>query len=221
MTEWCGCHALYGQYKGAIDLFIEQARKGNVDNTHAALFIMAMHKESGLLVEQEDDGTKSSVVLDVMGFVKYVVRKNLVVTFHVTERGARGPKIAMGLIPFLEGHMAASSWDIEARPSSLPSVLKVDKWTHRPGRDPAVPSIWYDGGARVRVPGVLEILIAAIEANAKHTFLVAGILPVPLVPELVAEYARMGGDDVLRKVLSRIPRQRTILHYFKKRKRDN
>jgi hypothetical protein len=220
MTEWCGCHQTYRQHADIVNRFIEYARKKAMDNTHAALLIMALHRLNGLLVEKEDDGTTSAVVLSHSNLVVFTVRRNLIVTFHVREREERGPKIAMGLIPFLEGHLAAIHANVEPRPGARERVLRVDVWSEERGPPPHkdLAFEWIDNRAAVSVSLLLTALLRALEANAAHVSAIAEFLPVNLLPELAGEYAYMTGDSLLQEALAKVPRQRTLLSYFKKRR---
>ena len=218
MTEWCGCHQTYRQHADIVNRFIEYARKKAMDNTHAALLIMALHRLNGLLVEKEDDGTTSAVVLSHLNLVVFTVRRNLIVTFHVREREERGPKIAMGLIPFLEGHRAAIHANVEPRPGARERVLRVDVWSEERGPLQQEHLAWdCYGGTVMSRPFLLTALLRALEANAEHVRAIAEFLPVNLVPEIAGEYAYMTGDSLLQEALAKVPRQRTLLSYLKKR----
>lgn len=213
MTQWCGCQESYRLYAPQVDMFMEHARRGEADCTHAALLLMVMHQSDGLFVERVNDRVVRAHVIGYQHRILFTVERDLSVSFHVRRDEERGERMAMELGHFLEGHLDAIGAVHELNAEQIEASVEVDVWDWSHGDIPGLRTV-----SKLRT---LAALLDAVRANAARVPVLTEFLPVCLVPELAAEYAYMSGDAVLRRQLATVPRQRTLYAYFKKRKRED
>lgn len=190
---------------------MEHARRGEVDCTHVALLLMVMHQSDGLFVKRTKDGATRAFVFDYLHRIVFTVEKDLSVSFHIRLDNGRGEMVALELEHLIEGHLDAIGGTRELTVEEREDAVEVNVWDWSGGSAPGILT-----ASKLKT---LTALLDAIRANAARVPVLSEFLPVRLVPELAGEYAYTSGDDVLRKELATIPRQRTLHSYFKKRKR--